>query len=116
MARGPVLGEQHSRPDRQRGLFHQRRRLPNADQERPGAARPSLFQRNAEVRFPPPQAGGEVGGSNTETTMDQRNFTSDYDTLLEMVKTRVSVRNLKSDPIPDDNVTRILEVGRWAMS
>ena len=48
--------------------------------------------------------------------MDQRNFTGDYDTLLELVKTRVSVRNLKPDPIPDDYVTKILEIGRWAMS
>ena len=48
--------------------------------------------------------------------MDQRNFTGDYDTLLELVKTRVSVRNLKPDPIPDEYVTQILEVGRWAMS
>ena len=48
--------------------------------------------------------------------MDQRNFTGDYDTLLELVKTRVSVRNLKPDPIPDDYVTKVLEVGRWAMS
>jgi 5,6-dimethylbenzimidazole synthase len=48
--------------------------------------------------------------------MDQRDFTGDYDTLLELVKTRVSVRNLKPDPIPDDYVTKVLEVGRWAMS
>ena len=48
--------------------------------------------------------------------MDQCNFTGDYDTLLELVKTRVSVRNLKPDPIPDDYVTKVLEVGRWAMS
>src|SRR6266446_4626592 len=51
-----------------------------------------------------------------ETAMDQRNFTGDYDTLLELVKTRVSVRNLKPDPIPDDDVNKILEIGRWAMS
>src|ERR1700733_7985694 len=51
-----------------------------------------------------------------ETAMDQRNYTGDYDTLLELVKTRVSVRNLKPDPIPDAYVTQILEVGRWAMS
>src|SRR3954470_20264326 len=48
--------------------------------------------------------------------MDHPNFFGDYDTLLELVKTRVSVRNLKPDPIPDDYVTRILEIGRWAMS
>jgi hypothetical protein len=37
----------------------------------------------------------------TGPAMDQRNFTGDYDTLLELVKTRVSVRNLRPDPIPD---------------
>src|SRR5690242_9832995 len=50
--------------------------------------------------------------------MDQANpnFAGDYDTLLELVKSRASVRKLKPDPIPDDHVTQILEVGRWAMS
>jgi len=44
------------------------------------------------------------------------NFAGDYDTLLELVKSRASIRKLKPDPIPDDYVTQILEVGRWAMS
>jgi nitroreductase len=44
--------------------------------------------------------------------MDQPNFTGDYDVLLDLVKTRVSVRKLKPDPISDEHVTRILEVGR----
>ncbi|MFL6835087.1 MAG: nitroreductase family protein, partial [Xanthobacteraceae bacterium] len=48
--------------------------------------------------------------------MDQRNFASEYDVLLDLVKSRVSVRKLKPDPIPDEYVTQILEVGRWAMS
>ena len=48
--------------------------------------------------------------------MDQRNFSSDYDTLLDLVKSRASVRKLKPDAVPDDHVARILEVGRWAMS
>jgi 5,6-dimethylbenzimidazole synthase len=48
--------------------------------------------------------------------MDQRNFSSDYDTLLDLVKSRASVRKLKPDAIPDDYVAQILEVGRWAMS
>lgn len=39
-----------------------------------------------------------------------------YDTLLDLVRYRMSVRNLKPDPIPDDYVTRILEVARWGMS
>jgi len=48
--------------------------------------------------------------------MDQQNFSGDYDTLLDLVKSRASVRKLKPDPIPDEYVTQILEVGRWAMS
>jgi nitroreductase len=48
--------------------------------------------------------------------MDQPNFAGDYDVLLDLVKSRASVRKLKPDPIPDDYVTQILEVGRWAMS
>jgi len=48
--------------------------------------------------------------------MDQPNFLGDYDTLLELVRNRVSVRKLKPDPIPDEYVDKILEVGRWAMS
>ena len=48
--------------------------------------------------------------------MDQPNFSGDYDVLLDLVKSRASVRKLKPDPIPDDYVTQILEVGRWAMS
>ena len=48
--------------------------------------------------------------------MDQRNISGDYDVLLDLVKSRASVRKLKPDPIPDEYVTQILEVGRWAMS
>jgi 5,6-dimethylbenzimidazole synthase len=42
--------------------------------------------------------------------------TAEYDLLLDLVKTRTSVRKLKPDPIPDEYVEKILEVGRWAMS
>src|SRR5262249_52134815 len=48
--------------------------------------------------------------------MDQPNFAGDYYAHLDLVKSRASVRKLKPDPIPDDCVTQILEVGRWAMS
>ena len=48
--------------------------------------------------------------------MDQPNFLGDYDTLLDLVRNRVSVRRLKPDPIPDECVQKILEIGRWAMS
>jgi hypothetical protein len=44
--------------------------------------------------------------------MDQRNFSSGYDTLLDLVKARASVRKLKPDAIPDEDVTQVLEVGR----
>ncbi|HLH98524.1 MAG TPA: nitroreductase family protein [Xanthobacteraceae bacterium] len=40
----------------------------------------------------------------------------DYDMLMDLIRTRTSVRKLKSDPIPDDYVTKVLEAGRWAMS
>ena len=48
--------------------------------------------------------------------MDQPNFFGDYDTLLDLARNRVSVRKLKPDPVPDECVTKILEIGRWAMS
>jgi nitroreductase len=41
---------------------------------------------------------------------------SDYDLLLDLVKTRTSIRKLKPDPIPDGSIEKILEIGRWAMS
>ena len=47
--------------------------------------------------------------------MDRANV-SDYELLLDLVTTRASVRKLKADPIPDDAVNKILEVGRWSMS
>jgi 5,6-dimethylbenzimidazole synthase len=53
---------------------------------------------------------------NEALPMDQPNFFGDYDTLIELVRNRVSVRKLKPDPIPDDYVNKILEIGRWAMS
>src|SRR6266702_4101048 len=63
---------------------------------RPGGPRPAAGRRKLE--------------------MDQPNFFGDYDTLIELVRNRVSVRNLKPDPIPDEYVDKILEIGRWAMS
>src|SRR5207247_2801259 len=39
-----------------------------------------------------------------------------YDMLLNLVKTRMSVRKFRPDPIPDDTIEKILEVARWAMS
>lgn len=39
-----------------------------------------------------------------------------YDSLLEVMRNRRSVRRLRSDPIPDGHVEKILEAARWAMS
>jgi nitroreductase len=40
----------------------------------------------------------------------------DYDALLELAQKRRSVRKFKSDPIPDEWVSQIIEVARWAPS
>lgn len=39
-----------------------------------------------------------------------------YDCLLELVKRRRSIRQFKPDLIPDENITKIIEVARWAPS
>lgn len=40
----------------------------------------------------------------------------EYDSLLELVKKRRSIRRFKPDPIPDDYVEKIIDVARWAPS
>ena len=40
----------------------------------------------------------------------------DYESFLELVKTRRTIRSFKEDPIPDEYVEKILEAGRWAPS
>ena len=40
----------------------------------------------------------------------------DYDSLLELVKKRRSIRRFKPDPIPDEYVDKIIKVARWAPS
>jgi nitroreductase len=40
----------------------------------------------------------------------------DYDSLLELAKTRRSVRKIKPDLVPDEYVEKIIEVARWAPS
>ena len=35
-----------------------------------------------------------------------------YDTLLKLVKTRMSVRKFRPDPTPEDTINKILEVAR----
>src|SRR5438874_281858 len=41
---------------------------------------------------------------------------SDYDVLYRIMTTRMSVRRIRPDPIPEEYVDKILEAGRWAMS
>lgn len=40
----------------------------------------------------------------------------DYDSLLELLKNRRSIRRFKPDPIPDEYVDKIIEAARWAPS
>ncbi len=40
----------------------------------------------------------------------------DYESLLELVKQRRSIRSFRPEPIPDEYVDRIVEVARWAPS
>jgi nitroreductase len=40
----------------------------------------------------------------------------DYESLLELVKKRRSIRRFKPDPIPDGLIDKIVEVARWAPS
>jgi nitroreductase len=39
-----------------------------------------------------------------------------YDCLLDVAKRRRSIRYFKPDPVPDDDITRIIEAARWAPS
>jgi nitroreductase len=40
----------------------------------------------------------------------------DYEEFLNLVRTRRSIRSFKTDPIPDDDVEKIIEAARWAPS
>jgi 5,6-dimethylbenzimidazole synthase len=44
------------------------------------------------------------------------NSVDKYGCLLDLVKSRRSVRQFKSDPVPDDYIAKIIEVARWAPS
>jgi nitroreductase len=39
-----------------------------------------------------------------------------YDFLFDLVKKRRTIRQFKPDPVPDEYITRIIEVARWAPS
>jgi len=51
-----------------------------------------------------------------KTNLLKGNQRMDYDGLLSLVKARRSCRRFKPDPVPEELLTRILEVGRWAPS
>jgi nitroreductase len=40
----------------------------------------------------------------------------EYESLLELVKARRSIRRFKPDPVPDEYIDKIIEVARWAPS
>jgi nitroreductase len=40
----------------------------------------------------------------------------DYEGFLDLVKKRRSIRRFKPDPVPDDNIEKIIEAARWAPS
>jgi nitroreductase len=48
--------------------------------------------------------------------MNMRRVTMEYESLLELVKTRRSIRRFKPDPVPDEYIDKIIEVARWAPS
>lgn len=40
----------------------------------------------------------------------------EYQSVLNLLKARTSVRRFKPDPIPEGHIDKVLEAGRWAMS
>jgi nitroreductase len=40
----------------------------------------------------------------------------DYESFLELVKNRRSIHRVKSDPVPDEYINKIIEAARWAPS
>jgi 5,6-dimethylbenzimidazole synthase len=44
------------------------------------------------------------------------NNVNQYDCLVNLVKNRRSIRQFRSDPVPDEYITKIIEVARWAPS
>src|SRR5262249_35358600 len=48
-------------------------------------------------------------------TRDEKT-TPEYEQFRELFTRRMSMRDLRPDPVPDTYVDKILEAGRWAMS
>jgi nitroreductase len=43
-------------------------------------------------------------------------LTSEYDTLLPLLRGRRSIRRFRPDPVPEETIEKILEAARWAPS
>jgi 5,6-dimethylbenzimidazole synthase len=56
---------------------------------------------------------GQLKQNNKESQMADVN---QYNCLLNLVKKRRSIRQFKADPVPDEYITKIIEVARWAPS
>lgn len=41
---------------------------------------------------------------------------SEWDTLIKIARKRRSIRKYKPDPVPDEDIEKIVETARWAMS
>jgi nitroreductase len=54
--------------------------------------------------------------NSQDRSMTNESATVLYDQLYEIITRRMSIRDLRPDPVPDEYVEKILEAGRWAMS
>jgi nitroreductase len=48
--------------------------------------------------------------------MPEEEIAMDYQSFLELVKKRRSIRRFKPDPVPDEYIDKIIEAARWAPS
>lgn len=48
--------------------------------------------------------------------ISERRIKMEYEDLLDLLKSRRSIRQVKPDPIPDDYISKIIEAARWAPS
>src|SRR5262245_51967536 len=60
-------------------------------------------------------AGNLRSGSDGMTIANDQT-TAEYEQFRELFTRRMSIRDLKPDPVPEPFIEKILEAGRWAMS
>lgn len=58
-----------------------------------------------------PQVKAEAGKDSGDQTQSMS-----YDNFLELVKKRRSIKQWKADPVPEDDLKKIVEAARWAPS